>query len=82
MDCEIPHRLEWCASKDARASKEVDVRWCANENNRPLRGWIVRSHIDWSDVPTRTLGPKERWDFEIPHQLERCVNENIRPSSE
>ena len=26
---------------------ESDTGWCASEDARPRRGWIVRSHIDW-----------------------------------
>ena len=37
---------------------EPDTGRCANENARPRKGWIVRSHIDWREerVSTRMLG--------------------------
>ena len=31
---------------------KLDIKWCASEDVGPRRGWIVRSHIDWTGEQT------------------------------
>ena len=35
---------------------EPDIQWCASEDARPPKGWIVRSHIRWRGDETFVRG--------------------------
>jgi len=51
-------------------------RWCANENSKPPKGWILRSHVSWRgerNIPYKGLetSPKQTCFKNLEEKLKR-----------